>query len=549
MNIPVITAVSAQELAIPAGKEPLPRQSRNNSFHSQLEQISRKGQPDTFGVATRSGKNNVKAEELQPDDILPGQQEEILVQQSQENPEPSDINAEKASESLYLITDGTKNWIAQLLQLSSNITEAEAAGISELLCGLEPESVITEQADGTGKTLSQNASKSELNNITIIRNPVPESVIWAQPGEGKTAETANAETADLVNAGKSLSLSADGNLITRTAEQLILQQSRANGDTKVARTGEQLTLEKVISDQDSKVTAKEEINREAKPAMPVSGGEKAAKDAAELKQWVRELLLAPGRKPKAVAGQGAEISVKEDEDYTVSSKTSSATDIRKLVDWETQRYNTSRLSQEFSSIEGKVQNPGSHDESSYTNNVLSRNETNLFKAAVNVVSTPKGQNLPEPREIIAQIVKKAQLLFNHKLSELSIDLKPEFLGKLTIKVMVEEGIVTARFIAESQQVRQMLETNLNTLRHNLEAQGIRVDRTEVSVALNNGGMFDGSEGSRQYLWQQGQYSSQQQYQGYSGDNYEVYYSEDLDSPENLLVEQGINENGSMNFLV
>ncbi|SHG58226.1 hook-length control protein FliK [Thermosyntropha lipolytica DSM 11003] len=115
-------------------------------------------------------------------------------------------------------------------------------------------------------------------------------------------------------------------------------------------------------------------------------------------------------------------------------------------------------------------------------------------------------NLPKPvpvneKEVFAQIVRKAELLVKQNLSEMKIELKPEFLGKMTIKIAVEEGAVTARFIAENLRVKQMLESNIAALRQSLENQGLRVEKTEVNVQLNNGGMFDGSENSRQFMGQ------------------------------------------------
>ena len=63
-------------------------------------------------------------------------------------------------------------------------------------------------------------------------------------------------------------------------------------------------------------------------------------------------------------------------------------------------------------------------------------------------------------------------------------------------------MVTALFITESYQVKQMLEANLGSLRHTLESHGMRVERAEVDVQLNNGGLFEGSEGQDKWNWNQ-----------------------------------------------
>jgi hypothetical protein len=66
--------------------------------------------------------------------------------------------------------------------------------------------------------------------------------------------------------------------------------------------------------------------------------------------------------------------------------------------------------------------------------------------------------------------------------------------------MVEEGAVTARFITDNHQVKQMLEANLGMLRQTLESHGMKVERAEVDVQLNQGGLFDGSEGQQGWNW-------------------------------------------------
>jgi vancomycin resistance protein YoaR len=109
-------------------------------------------------------------------------------------------------------------------------------------------------------------------------------------------------------------------------------------------------------------------------------------------------------------------------------------------------------------------------------------------------------------KIKTEIVKKTDLMFKLNSSEMQIHLKPEFLGKMLIKVMVDDGVVTARFITENQNVKQVLEANLNSLRQSLESNGMRVEKTEVSVQLYNDGNFNNSDGG-QNMWQQQQDSN------------------------------------------
>lgn len=88
-------------------------------------------------------------------------------------------------------------------------------------------------------------------------------------------------------------------------------------------------------------------------------------------------------------------------------------------------------------------------------------------------------------EIVNQVIEKAKVLTNGEKSEMIIDLKPDSLGKLSLKVITERGIVTAQFVAESQQVKQVLESNMQLLKDSLEKQGLAVQNFSVSVGQQN----------------------------------------------------------------
>lgn len=153
----------------------------------------------------------------------------------------------------------------------------------------------------------------------------------------------------------------------------------------------------------------------------------------------------------------------------------------------------------------------------------------------------------DSQDVLNQIVRKAELMFRLNSSQMKIELHPEFLGKLTIKVMVEEGAVTARFITDNHQVKQMLEANLGMLRQTLESQGLKVERAEVDVQLNQGGLFDGSEGQRGWNWDNQFPSMTTGASIADGSTYDAvgFLQEELAQGDNY----GIQANGSLNFLI
>ncbi len=93
-------------------------------------------------------------------------------------------------------------------------------------------------------------------------------------------------------------------------------------------------------------------------------------------------------------------------------------------------------------------------------------------------------SMPQPvrtSEVINQVVEQAKVIVGQDKSEMIIHLKPDHLGKLELKVVTEQGIVAAKFIAESHQVKEIIETNMQLLKDSLEKQGLSIDNVSVQV--------------------------------------------------------------------
>ena len=107
------------------------------------------------------------------------------------------------------------------------------------------------------------------------------------------------------------------------------------------------------------------------------------------------------------------------------------------------------------------------------------NNTKVFNA-----SLPKTQVLKNinTSDVIAQIMEKLKVSVKPDLSEVKILLRPEQLGEVSLKIATQNGIVTAQFIAESQKVKEIIESNFNQLRDMLSEQGVDVGALEVNVS-------------------------------------------------------------------
>lgn len=95
----------------------------------------------------------------------------------------------------------------------------------------------------------------------------------------------------------------------------------------------------------------------------------------------------------------------------------------------------------------------------------------------------------------AQVVRQTREAFGKGRTEIRIQLNPETLGGLTLKVSHQDGIVRANIVADSPQTKELLESQLASLKNQFAEQGLRVERIEV-VAKNPMG-FESSLDQRQ----------------------------------------------------
>lgn len=586
MNVPIVLGAVAQKPVAPAGDKRLPRESNNSSFYKQLKQmnqkqinLSEKGNTEAMDrgnrIEQKPGEQEVKEQNKpvdqnqtqvinqvagKPDSPgVPDSQEMVKSQVAGDSPEETAADEASIATATEILEPVSCNQVLVSFVTSANLPELVNGQATDNLEPVANTVIIAENPANNELLLSQ---------VTVLDHEESSSLQASIPIQGSDEselpfKDAKATASDLGqqltnNSNSSGSVATTGEQIS-TVPTLVLadqtdNQEHDKGSSKVANDDIPANAstagisDSIDKNMEASVKAGEKTIAETNLGQMAATADRSTKEAPEVKSWVKELLPDQSGKQKLQSESGTEGKQNNDRDSAATSKTSPSTDVKKLINFETHRLNASRLTSEPASPEGQAKTVS--DDGKSLLNVLSRSDTDIFKTTANINGTDSSKSLPTAREVIAQIVQKAELLSTNKLSEVRIELKPEFLGRLTIKVMVEEGVVTARFIAENQQVKHMLESNLNTLRQNLESQGIRVERAEVSVQLNNGGMFDGSEGSRQYLWQEGQFSERHQREGpYEGNHYTGGYEELDPNSAQAGADYGYNENGNLNFLI
>jgi len=85
-------------------------------------------------------------------------------------------------------------------------------------------------------------------------------------------------------------------------------------------------------------------------------------------------------------------------------------------------------------------------------------------------------------DVIEQIMNQVKVTnLGGNFTEMRLTLRPESLGDIVLRVLTQNGIVTAQFEAENQRVKETLEASFNQLRDALEGQGIQFSELSVSV--------------------------------------------------------------------
>lgn len=117
-------------------------------------------------------------------------------------------------------------------------------------------------------------------------------------------------------------------------------------------------------------------------------------------------------------------------------------------------------------------------------------------------SAQQQNNAQDSYDIAGQIIKNAQLIKANENSQMTINLQPEHLGELSLKISVAaDGLVNASFHSDNAQVRNLLQSTIVQLRQDLQDQGIKVDNINVYSGLsdllsngqNNNGKFSDKE--------------------------------------------------------
>ena len=84
------------------------------------------------------------------------------------------------------------------------------------------------------------------------------------------------------------------------------------------------------------------------------------------------------------------------------------------------------------------------------------------------------------RNIAGQIVKNAKITYQNGQTEMKMALDPPELGEIKIKLVMENKSIVAKVEVENQAVRDVLQSNISSLRDAMNSEGLKLDGFDIS---------------------------------------------------------------------
>jgi len=113
----------------------------------------------------------------------------------------------------------------------------------------------------------------------------------------------------------------------------------------------------------------------------------------------------------------------------------------------------------------------------------SNNEVKQVSTDIEPASIPKEMK----SDVIRQIVQRMSLRTERLQSKMNIKLKPEFLGNVRLQINTQNHLVSVRMIAESTEVKEIIEKNIQYLKTELQQHGLEIEKFDVLVGEDREG--------------------------------------------------------------
>ena len=178
---------------------------------------------------------------------------------------------------------------------------------------------------------------------------------------------------------------------------------------------------------------------------------------------------------------------KDNQIKNVDTVDSQAIAVNPQVKPQGQNQSSAQSKQSFSGMIEQLTPTVQKSETISSNDIFAHN-LEVSNKAVNtsgVEQVEKQLTTTEKMDIPNQIIQQTKVIKGIEDTQMVIKLKPEHLGELTLKFVLDKGAVSASFHSDNQQVRNIIESSLVQLKQELADQGIKISHMGVYAGLGD----------------------------------------------------------------
>ena len=159
------------------------------------------------------------------------------------------------------------------------------------------------------------------------------------------------------------------------------------------------------------------------------------------------------------------------------------------------------------------------DDTSTTNISTNPAESFISKLDAKLGSLSKAASqgsLLNKSDIMTQLNAKFNDMFQSGQNKVSMILQPENLGRVSVEIVNSKDGIVAKMTTENQQVKELLDKNMDALRSNLSSQGVNVNNIKVECT---------NETSQNAMNFEREQFNQSSFSNHSGQNHQTHNSE------------------------
>jgi len=370
-------------------------------------------------------------------------------------------------------TENNLQFTEILGQLSLSLPLTQAAQPDSVAGTVKLAKARTERVGKTDQSAKNTQGKNEVGITSKVSNK-PINMLAKAKGNESTGEVTDQSDSNQVNAsitGKKVS-GTEKSLVARNVEEIridVTSINMGNGTKSETRAAANIMGSQVDSVAKSMAGTIGENHRVA--------ASNPSKSTSQSEIKIADLMLANNNgmveKP-ALQSVDKKLSSRQE---ASTSSTSSARIVNDRAVNNTEK--TKNNDKEAGSDSRGAETPATKTENA-NNLVIRENGGREFKIAefdgVNVEKTMLGKNQTDL--LVSKMIEQIKVA----PSSLEVSLKPEYLGKINILVQSIAGVISVNVIAQNPEALNLLNSNLQNIKDNLEQQGINVQQLEVNLA-------------------------------------------------------------------